>query len=1681
MKRSRFKIKPALVVKLALVLVVLGFLLTSSVAFANSSVIQFENGTIYGASTIRSNGNAVNGQYVDTNNNSGGVSVKIPFDCSHMDIRYAKGWLGGNNDIYYYQNTSTTSTSGRGAAMNLADTSTFLGDWVTYATVSINFQGTKDKYFHMDYDDGEFYLDQVTFYNDPPSAPTITGVTGGGYYISGATYTVNASSTDRESDPLTYHYYVYNGSSLIDYGTTTSTSMNVTMPSVNVCNAYLRVDASDGINGAVTTTTSTITLGPAMVVPTGDGSVGNPYLISSIGNLVWVAQNNAKSAGFTGKYFKQTANIDISSITNWLPIGDPTVNNFKGTYDGNQLTVNGLNINTANYYQGLFGVNMGTIKNLGVTNVNVVSTGTDNGGLVGENTNSGVITGCYSTGSVKGDRWTGGLVGCIYSGSISNSYSTCGVSGNGSGDSFGGLVGSVGGGTISNSFATGSVSVGTLTYAGGLTGYLTSGYTVVNCFATGTVSGGSYTGGLIGDNVGTISYSYTSSSTLYGTNSGTVSNSSASKAVSFFKTQTNFTTVSNWSATYPWNFTTLWTMDGTTNGGYPYLKPHSANITSLNLSSVTLSPTFDKATTSYTATVGNTISSTTVTPVLEDTTSTVTVNGVLVASGQASGAININFGANTISVIVTAQGGTTKTYTITITRPKSTDSNLTSLATSSVTISPTFDKATTTYTATVGNTINSTTVTPVLEDATATVTVNGVSVVSGQASGSINLNFGTNIISAIVTAQDGTTKTYTVTITKLKSTDANLTSLAISGATLSPIFDKNTTTYSVNVGYAVKNMTVTPLVEDNTATIQVNGTSVTSGQASGAVSLKVGTTSIQTAVTAQDGTIKTYTITVTRSGAPVFLDATPMKGAVITANNIQIVVNTNTSGTVYWVCLPQGSTAPNKDQTVAGQNALGSHVTLSGSVNMVANIDSNYTINGLVSGASYDIYCIAEDSQGDIQDTPAKVTLATLSDNTDINSMTTSAGPLSPLFNSATTSYSMVVDNSVNSITVTSTLADNRASLNVNGTAAANGFASSAVTLNIGSTIVTVDCIAEDGTDKQYSITVTRSNKSVSSIALDKTNLSIYQYGTATLTPTITPGDATNTNVSWSSNNVSVATVDQSGVVTAVAPGTATITVTTYDGGKTATCAVTVSAPTFALTFDLTKDGDNLVVNIKGWQSDFKYQIWSYQKVTSDIILDDTSDVSADQWILSKSYTLGSNADLTNADGSIGYYISSFSSPDSNYTVSVRIVDASGNYVGELKDSYTPAEVHEVKITKVLVDGVYSSGQETKEIKTGASVGIEVDGNGVSGTTYTAKLMPGNIAIPSSNNGNQFLWDISGEQPGNYTVNLVATNGTTTDTRTISFNLYSVDSQINYGIISAMNVTGEKVGDFFNIIMNPTIINGDQFYYTIGEPMRTPNIKSGMLTPSTDFEQQMNSNSYGVFDVYAYIKRSDGTTYDDGIVKTVDNKRSDNVTMDFFSNGVNISNAKTIEGTKDTAINFNAVATIDTLSQSDIQYSYWRYDAKGWVLVKDWSSDSTLDWTPALVGQYTIQVRSKGTDAGSYEVTKSIDVNVTDTTDSIAQGVTISINQDELNANATARVPAIIEANATSTSDTDLLYKFYVSDAFLGTTLTQDYSSDPNCTWIPRKAGTYTIQVLVKDGVSFGKYDAMQSFTVTVK
>ena len=107
-----------------------------------------------------------------------------------------------------------------------------------------------------------------------------------------------------------------------------------------------------------------------------------------------------------------------------------------------------------------------------------------------------------------------------------------------------------------------------------------------------------------------------------------------------------------------------------------------------------------------------------------------------------------------------------------------------------------------------------------------------------------------------------------------------------------------------------------------------------------------------------------------------------------------------------------------------------------------------------------------------------------------------------------------------------------------------------------GEAIITVTSVADNTKTATCAVTVTP--VAVTGVSVDA-SATVKIGKTVTLTPTISPDNATNKNVTWESDDETIATVDESGVVTGVAAGEATITVKSEeDPTKSASCTVTV-------------------------------------------------------------------------------------------------------------------------------------------------------------------------------------------------------------------------------------------------------------------------------------------------------------------------------------------------------------------------------------------------------------------------------------------------------------------------------------------------------------------------------------------
>ncbi|MBO4654531.1 MAG: hypothetical protein J5644_03185 [Bacteroidales bacterium] len=190
----------------------------------------------------------------------------------------------------------------------------------------------------------------------------------------------------------------------------------------------------------------------------GAGTETDPYLISSEADWYYLANRVNNGNNFSGKFFRQTANIDVTTM-----VGVGMSKPFSGTYDGDGKTLN-LNINTTSQFAAPFQYIVdATIKNV-VTTGTVYSTDHHLSGLVGLTDGTCTIQNCRVSANVGGAQYSGGIVGhcwhanisiigCVYSGTLNPA----------SGQKTGGILGWGGDGgghtiTISNCLFAGSLA-----------------------------------------------------------------------------------------------------------------------------------------------------------------------------------------------------------------------------------------------------------------------------------------------------------------------------------------------------------------------------------------------------------------------------------------------------------------------------------------------------------------------------------------------------------------------------------------------------------------------------------------------------------------------------------------------------------------------------------------------------------------------------------------------------------------------------------------------------------------------------------------------------------------------------------------------------------------------------------------------------------------------------------------------------------------------------------------------------------------------------------------------------------------------------------------------------------------------------------------------------------------------
>lgn len=263
------------------------------------------------------------------------------------------------------------------------------------------------------------------------------------------------------------------------------------------------------------------------------------------------------------------------------------------------------------------------------------------------------------------------------------------------------------------------------------------------------------------------------------------------------------------------------------------------------------------------------------TPVANDELSGITVDGSAISVSRPSYTTKtLPAGVSqTITVVVTAENFSTRTYTLKVTREKpSTESRLSALKVDALPLKPKFNPNTLKYTLTIPEGTSGMTVTPTAVSQFATITVNSVAVKSGTASQKITPTEATSKVYVVVTAQDGKTQsTYILTVTDEnlieKSNNADLYSLTFVTAAMSPRFKPAIEDYEVYVKDDVYSVDIIPKTANRYATVTVYNGSREIGDYDGnySASLFEDETEFTVKVVSQDKSVtKEYVTTVYR-------------------------------------------------------------------------------------------------------------------------------------------------------------------------------------------------------------------------------------------------------------------------------------------------------------------------------------------------------------------------------------------------------------------------------------------------------------------------------------------------------------------------------------------------------------------------------------------------------------------------------------------------------------------------------------------------------------------------------------------------------------------------------------------------------------------------------------------------
>ena len=391
---------------------------------------------------------------------------------------------------------------------------------------------------------------------------------------------------------------------------------------------------------------------------------------------------------------------------------------------------------------------------------------------------------------------------------------------------------------------------------------------------------------------------------------------------------------------------------------------------------------------------------------------------------------------------ITIEGGSTSV--------KNSDATLKSLSVDGYTLSPSFSANNTSYSIKVPSNVSSINLSAISNSDKAKI----------EGIGNVSLTGNVTNVVVKVTAEDGTVKSYNIKIERegstVKSSDATLKSLDVSGYTLIPGFKSNVNTYSIKVKNNITGLNVKAIANSDKASVSISGNK----------NWKEGNNTITIKVTAEDGSVNNYIVNVERESSESKKDDSKSSDNYLKELTIQssheIKPKFNKSVMSYNITVPYEVEKLNLNAITSEKNAkveiIGNEKFKVGELNVV------------------EIKVTAED--GSVRIYSLNVTRSTTSSKTGLKNIEIKDVELSPLFNSNTLEYKAKVKGNKDKLDISATTIDSNSKFEIIGNE----------NLKVGHNNILIKVTDEQGFSSYYSIDVEKEENKI-------LGLSLLQFG----------------------------------------------------------------------------------------------------------------------------------------------------------------------------------------------------------------------------------------------------------------------------------------------------------------------------------------------------------------------------------------------------------------------------------------------------------------------------------------------------------------------------------------------------------------------------------------------------------